>query len=68
MLLLGIIALVAVDIGQLKVPEFYRLVINGMNRGEVLLGGEVHAFNMDFLLEYICKPLIFVVFLMEVTV
>lgn len=66
MLLLGIIALVAVDIGQLKVPEFYRLVINGMNRGEVLLGGEVHAFNMDFLLEYICKPLIFVVFLMVV--
>ena len=31
MLLIGILALIVVDVGQLKVPEFYRLIINGMN-------------------------------------
>ncbi len=61
-LLLGILALVAVDYGQLKVPELYRMVINGMNTG--FADGDVASvpFNMDFLLDRICLPLLLVVF------
>ena len=64
MLLIGILALVVVDVGQLKVPEFYRLIVNGMNTGKVDLSGTVYAFDMDFLLTNICRPLIIVVFMM----
>ena len=60
-LLLGILALFAVDYGQLKVPELYKYVVNGMNDGVVEIGGATVAFDMDFLLDKICKPLIFVV-------
>jgi ATP-binding cassette subfamily B protein len=61
MLLLGIFALVIVDIGQLVVPELYRMVVNGMNTGMVTVDGAVRAFDMDFLLDEICRPLIVVI-------
>lgn len=61
MLLLGIFALVIVDFGQLKVPELYRMVVNGMNTGVVTSNGSTHAFDMDFLLDHICLPLIVVI-------
>ena len=60
-LLLGILALVIVDYAQLLVPEFYRNVINGMNEGEVLHNGVMTPFDLDFLLDEICLPLIFVI-------
>ena len=34
-LLLGLAALILVDYFQLEIPEFYRLVINGINTGKV---------------------------------
>ena len=61
MLLLGILALVVVDYGQLKVPELYRMVINGMNTGSVDFKGATVPFNIDFLLDNICRPLLLVV-------
>lgn len=60
-LLLGILSLIAVDFAQLIVPELYRTVINGMNDGEVLVDGVMMEFNMDFLLDYVCLPLIFII-------
>lgn len=60
-LLIGLLALVFVDIFQLKVPEFYRMVVNGMTYGEVELDGVTHAFDMDFLLDKVCAPMLFVV-------
>ncbi len=60
-LLFGILALAVVDYGQLKVPELYRMLINGMNEGTVDLGGSVVSFNLDFLLDEICRPLLIVV-------
>ena len=60
-LLLGVLALAMIDVFQLKIPEFYRMVINGMNSGEVLLNGETVAFDMDFLLDEICLPLIIII-------
>ena len=60
-LLIGLAALVFVDIFQLKVPEFYGMVVNGMTYGEVSVDGIVHTFDMDFLLDKICAPMLFVV-------
>lgn len=60
-LLLGLAALILVDYFQLLVPELYRLVINGMNSGEVTVGGQIMSFNMDVLLDYICLPMIYII-------
>lgn len=65
-LLLGIIALIAVDYVQLVVPELYRTVINGMNDGEVLHKGQMVPFDIDFLLDNICLPMIFIILCMVV--
>ena len=60
-LLLGILALAMIDIFQLKIPELYRMVINGMNNGAVEQGGTMVPFDMDFLLDEICLPLIVII-------
>lgn len=64
MLILGLVALVIVDVGQLKIPEIYRMLINGMNRGVVEVAGQMKTFDMDFLLDDICFPLVIVILLM----
>ena len=61
-LFLGILALTLVDYMQLKIPELYSMVINGINEGSV--DGKV--FDLEFLLDEICKPLIFVILCMVV--
>ena len=60
-LLLGLIALIAVDYAQLTIPNLYQMVINGMNDGVVRIDGELHVFDMDFLLDRICRPMIFII-------
>ena len=67
LLLLGIAALVAVDTNMLKMPELYRLVVNGLNSGEgVLADGTVVAFDMNFLLDEICRAMLFILAFMAV--
>ena len=39
-LLLGILSLLTVDYIQLLIPELYRLVINGVNLGQVVVDGQ----------------------------
>ncbi len=63
-LLLGILSLIMVDYMQLIVPELYRTVINGINDGVVLKDGVAVPFDMNFLLDEICRPLIFVIIAM----
>ena len=65
-LLLGLAALILVDYFQLKVPELYRMVINGINTGEVHINGEVLPFDINFLLDKICLPLIIIIAVMVV--
>jgi len=65
-LLLGVLALILVDYFQLKIPELYKMVINGMNTGAVELNGQVHEFNIDFLLDEICLPMIFIILAMVI--
>ena len=60
-LLLGILSLVLVDYIQLLVPGLYQLVINGINDGQVMHKGELVKFDMTFLLDHICLPMIFIV-------
>ena len=58
----GVLALLLVDFMQLKVPELYRMVLEGMQYGEVEVSGVgVLPFNMDFVLDYICRPLLFII-------
>lgn len=57
-LILGLISLVTVDYMQLEIPKLYRMVINGMNSGSVAVDGVRLAFDMDFLLDRICMPMV----------
>lgn len=63
-LLLGLIALVLVDYFQLEVPELYRMVVNGMNTGSVEVNGELVPFDLDFLLDEICRPFVIIILVM----
>ncbi len=65
-LILGILALVLVDVLQLEVPRLYKMVINGVNDGFVEIDGILHEFNIDFLLDKICLPLIFIILFMVI--
>ena len=67
MLLLGIVALLFVDICQLKIPELYNYLINGMSRGEVEISkGNFVPFDMTFLLDSICRPMLIIILFMVV--
>ena len=63
-LLLGIVALVAVDYFQLKIPQFYNYVVTGLSDGEVVINEVVYAFDLDFLLDRICAPMILTILVM----
>ena len=64
MLLLGLVALVAVDYLQLEIPKLYGMVVNGMNMGYVELDGVRMAFDFDFVLDHICMPMVWVILAM----
>ncbi len=63
-LILGLAALILVDWYQLVIPNVYQMVINGMNTGYVLVDGVQMAFDMDFLLDEICMPMVGIVLAM----
>ena len=48
-LLLGLLSLLIVDIAQLMIPELYRLVINGVNLGKVVVDGQTLTFTREVL-------------------
>lgn len=60
-LLVGLTALIVVDWLQLAIPEYYQLVVNGMNNGYVDLDGVRRIFDMEFLLDEICMPMVGIV-------
>ena len=61
LLLLGIAALAMVDYLQLEIPKLYRMVVNGMNYGTVLVDGAELPFDMTLLLDKICMPMVVVI-------
>ena len=58
-LLLGVIALFLVDYNQLKIPKLYNIMVSGLN-------GEIENFDMTYLLENVCAPMIQIILLMAV--
>lgn len=66
-LLLGVAVLIGIDYIQLIVPRLYQMVINGINDGYVIdTDGVTYEFNMNFLLDKICLPLIFIILFMVI--
>ncbi len=64
MLLLGIFALLLVDFFQLEIPEIYRMIIDGMAEGFVMVDGVRHEFTVDFVLTELCRPFIVIILAM----
>ena len=58
MLILGLASLVMVDFLQLSIPNLYQMVVNGVSQGYVMKDGVRHVFDMDFLLDHICMPMV----------
>ncbi len=63
-LLLGLFALVIVDGFQLVIPNMYQMVINGMNMGFVEVDGVQKVFDLTFLLDEICMPMVWIILAM----
>ena len=61
LLLMGLAALVAVDVLQLVIPRLYQMVVNGISMGYVEEEGIRYAFDMDFLITRICFPMVGVI-------
>lgn len=57
-LFMGVVALVAVDYFQLEIPELYKYIISGLNDGFVDIGNQRYNFDLTFLLDKICAPMI----------
>lgn len=57
-LLFGLAALMMVDYLQLIIPNLYQMVINGVSQGYVEIDGVQAVFDMDFLLDEICMPMV----------
>ena len=67
LLLFGLAALFVVDYVQLQIPKLYNYLINGINEGVVTLGdGTKVAFDFDFVLTYICQPMLWIILAMIV--
>ena len=60
-LLIGVLTLAAVDYLQLIIPGLYQMTVNGINQGFVMVDGERVAFDMPFLLDKICMPMVVVI-------
>ena len=65
-LIFGLISLVMVDYLQLEIPKLYSMLINGMNMGYVELDGARQAFDLNFLLDRICMPMVKVILVIVV--
>lgn len=63
-LILGLFSLILVDALQLVIPALYRTVVNGLNTGTAELDGQLVPFDMTYLLDHICLPMIFVILAM----
>ena len=77
LLLLGVFALIMVDYFQLEIPELYNTVVSGaeaikkaiadgrpISDAIVILDGESYVFNIDFVLDHICRPMFIIVLFM----
>ncbi len=66
LLIMGVIALILVDYFQLEIPELYNYVVTGAEKGYNIIDGVRYEFDMAFLLDKICLPIIFIALFMIV--
>ena len=64
LILIGLIALFFVDSLHLVIPKLYGMVINGIDNGIVVIDGVTRTFDMTFLLDEICLPMIIIILIM----
>ena len=64
LLLLGLLSLGLVDYLQLEIPALYGMLLNGMNNGYVDVDGVRHIFDMNFVLDVICMPMVKIILIM----
>ena len=64
LIILGLIALFFVDSLHLVIPQLYGMIINGIDNGVVNVDGVDHVFDMNFLLDKICLPMIIIILVM----
>ena len=60
-LFFGLLALVTVDFLQLEIPQLYGMVINGVNNGYVEVDNVKVPFDMAFVLDSICMPMVLII-------
>ncbi len=65
-LVIGLLSLILVDSLQLVIPALYRTVVNGLNYGVVEKDGAQVIFDMEYLLDNVCLPMIFVILAMMI--
>ena len=61
MLIFGLAALMMVDYLQLAIPRLYGAVVNGMNTGYAFVDGIQVPFDMIYVLDHICMPMVKVI-------
>ena len=64
MLLLGLASLVLVDYLQLIIPNLYQVVINGLNTGFAQVDGQAVPFDLGFLVDHVCMPMVGIILAM----
>ena len=67
--LFGLLALVAVDLAQLDIPQLYEYLVNGLNSlidgtRMVEVDGKMLAFDFHFVLKYLCEPFMWIILVM----
>ncbi len=66
MLLMGVLVLIVEDWMMLLIPRFYQMVVNGINQGFVDADGLRYSFDMTFLLDKICLPMVAIILALTV--
>ena len=61
LILIGLVALVAVDYAQLMIPAMYRIVIDGVDKGEVVINNQTLLFDLDLLWKNVCVPMFYII-------
>ncbi|MBR3978748.1 MAG: ABC transporter ATP-binding protein [Oscillospiraceae bacterium] len=64
LLLVGVLLLLLEDSMMLMLPEKYQLVVNGLTAGVVEHQGETMTFDMAFLLDQVCMPMLKIILIM----
>ena len=61
LIFIGCAMLVVVDYAHLLIPEMYRMVIDGVDKGEVNVNGVIQTFDLDLLWSHVCVPMFIII-------